>query len=72
MNTADRSFRRVGVLVSGVAIIASMMAGCGNASTQDRPQGGPGPVTTTNPNSYAPTVIAPGAPTALPGNVNTG
>jgi hypothetical protein len=72
MNTAGWSLRRVGVLLSGVAIVAAIVAGCGSAATEDRPQGGPGPLTTTNPNSYAPTVIAPGAPTALPGNVNTG
>lgn len=86
-------FRRIGLLVGGVAIVsmATSMAGCTKKeeptktpeptpTSASAPPSGP-PVSPTEkaptltpggPNSFTPTIVAPPAPTALPGNVVTG
>lgn len=61
--------RRVGVLIGGLAIGAAMLAGCQTASAPVPKESAP---TTSWGPSYQPGVIAPAAPTALPGNVVTG
>lgn len=72
--TTNGLSRRATVLIGALAMAAAAaMSGCSSNATPEK-QGGP--VTTTvnpmGPNSYTPTVIAPGPQTALPGNVNTG
>ena len=65
-------FRRT----AGIALVAAVLAGCGtgNSSDQDQPRQNL-PTTTVNPmgpNSFTPSIKAPGPQTALPGNVVTG
>ena len=73
MTTPDVFFRRTGVLLGTVAIAAAALAGCSNNSPKEEVGS---PITTTvdpmGPNSFAPTVVAPAAPTAMPGNHNSG
>ena len=66
MTTA--SIRRVGVVVGGLALAAATLVGCSKAESTPK---NIGPTTSLYP-SYSPTVKAPAAPTALPGNVITG
>ena len=61
--------RRVAVLIGGLAIAAPLLVGC--QQTPAELQKGSAPTTSWGP-SYQPGVIAPAAPTALPGNVVTG
>ena len=73
MNTSGEVVRRVAAVVGGVAIAVAALAAC--QSAPQREQKDSAPTTTLNPlgpNSYAPTVTAPGPKTALPGNVKTG
>ena len=60
---------RVGVLIGGLAMGAAMLAGCQTAPAPVPKESAP---TTSWGPSYQPGVIAPAAPTALPGNVVTG
>ena len=61
--------RRVFVLTGGLAMGAAMLAGCQTAPAPVPKESAP---TTSWGPSYQPGVIAPAAPTALPGNVVTG
>lgn len=63
------AMRRVGVLIGGLATAAAMLVGC-QKTPAPLPQES-APTTSWGP-SYQPGVIAPPAPTALPGNVITG
>ena len=73
MTTSKVFLRRTGVLLSAVAIAAAALAGCSNNSPKEEVGS---PVTTTvnpmGPNSFAPGVVAPPAPTAMPGNHSSG
>ena len=73
MTTSKVFLRRTGMLLSAVAIAAAALAGCSNNSPKEEVGS---PVTTTvnpmGPNSFAPGVVAPPAPTAMPGNHNSG
>ena len=70
MTTSDLVFPRMGVLLSGLLIAAAALAGCSSNSPKQE-MGGPA-TTTVNPmggqNSFAPTITAPAAPNAVPGN----
>ena len=61
--------RRVFVLTGGLAMGAAMLAGCQTAPAPVPKESAP---TTSWGPPYQPGVIAPAAPTALPGNVVTG
>ena len=73
----------VGLVLGGAAIVgmAAITAGC--SRDEDKPSPSPGGPTASptekaptltpgGPNSFTPSVLAPPAPTALPGNVVTG
>lgn len=62
--TTTVGVRRIGVVVGGLALAAATLVGCNKAETT------PNSFPTTS--SFAPTVKATPAPTALPGNVITG
>ena len=73
MDTRRRPGRHFPALLSALVVAAVALAGCQTSASQQKKESGPS--TTLNPlgpNSYAPTVKAPGPQTALPGNVNTG
>ena len=74
MNTSPLT-RRIALCVGGVAIVGMGLAGCtakqAPAPTEPAQNSVDAKVTKTG-NSFAPSVKAPSAPTALPGNVNTG
>lgn len=59
----------MGVLVSGLAMAGAALVGCSSSSPKEEVSS---PVTTTGGNTFAPSVLAPGPKTALPGNVITG
>jgi hypothetical protein len=61
--------RRLAVLVGGLAIAAATLVGCQQTPAELPKESAP---TTSWGPSYQPGVIAPAAPTALPGNVITG
>ena len=61
--------RRVAVLIGGLAIGAVALVGCQQSPAELPKESAP---TTSWGPSYQPGVIAPAAPTALPGNVVTG
>ena len=73
MTTSNVVIRRTGVLLSTVAIGAAALAGCSHNTPKEEVGS---PITTTvnptGPNSFAPAITPPPAPTALPGNVITG
>ena len=68
-------YRRLAAAAGALAVLtAAMVAGCSAQAQQPSPPAD-APTTTLNPggpNSFSPGVKAPGAPTALPGNVITG
>lgn len=73
MNIRRRSFRRICTVISVFALVTTVLSACQSDPPQQQPNSAP--TTTLNPmgpNSFTPTVIAPGPRTALPGNIKTG